>query len=336
MVIACTLPWLAHRTHGAKDEQGRHGWWTQDEKQRSKAANPIFPREGQLRDAAKEWMDKVVVKHHASRSSNQQGYNTSLYAKKGKDTYVVRKPFTSLTVKNLSSIYPKNFAVYCEAAWARYSEESSDINAELKKTDKRLPERFTQKLCFSHFQQWRADSAPPFQWPQTIRIPIRSVRLIAIKDDRAVVPFSPGTNAYVERTGFKEVRIQPAENGKAYVPVFVPYWKGDAPFSAYAFAPHSKPVAVVRKGQVVELIKPLPSGAPAGKYRVLVMGQEQIKILPPHVANKDDSKVAFGLPKSGLQPYWPDFIRALGHELPHPPSSQPPPAGAGEARPASR
>lgn len=28
MVIACTLPWLAHRTHGATDEQGRHGWWT--------------------------------------------------------------------------------------------------------------------------------------------------------------------------------------------------------------------------------------------------------------------------------------------------------------------
>ena len=71
MVIACTLPWLAHRTHGAKDEQGRHDWWTQDEKQRSKAANPLFPREGQMRDVTKEWVDKVVVRHHVSRSNHQ-------------------------------------------------------------------------------------------------------------------------------------------------------------------------------------------------------------------------------------------------------------------------
>ncbi|MEK7675810.1 MAG: type II CRISPR RNA-guided endonuclease Cas9 [Verrucomicrobiota bacterium] len=331
MVIACTLPWLAHRTHGAKDEFGNHGWWTQDEKQRSKVANPIFPREGRMHEVVKREIERVVVQHHASRSNHQQGYNTTLYAKKDKDIYVVRKPLTSLTVKNLSSIYPNELAAYCEATWERYAEESANLDAELKKTNKHLPENFAKKLCFSHFQRWRADFAPAFRWPEKVNIPIKSVRLVAIKDDRAVVPFSKGTRAYVERTGFKEVRIHPSEDGKSFVPVFVPYWKGDSPFSSYSFAPNSKPVAVIHKGQVVELKKALAAGAPAGKYRVLVMGQEQIKILPPHVANKDEAKIAFQLPKSGLQPYWPEFIRCIGYELPHPPSAQSQSPGAVQA-----
>lgn len=331
MVIVCTLPWLAHRTHGAKDELGRHGWWTQDEKQRSKAVNPLFPGEGQMHDIVKKEIQKVVVQHHVSRSNHQQAYNTTLYAKKGKNTYVARKPFTRITVKNLSSIYPKEFAAYCEAAWSRYSEESPDIQAELKKTNKSLPESFTKKLCFSHFQRWRVDLAPTFTWPEKIKIPIGSVRLISIKDDSAVIPFSKGTHAFVERSGFKEVRLYLSDDGKSYVPVFVPYWKSDEPFSDEPFNKKSKPVATVCKGQIIELKKSLSSGAPPGKYRVMVMGQEQIKILPPHVANKDEAKLAFKLPKSGIQPYWNDFIRALGYELPHSPSTQPSSTSAAEA-----
>ena len=116
MVIACTLPWLAHRTHGAKDELGRHGWWTQDEKQRSKAANPLFPNEGQMHEVVKKEIEKVVVKHHVSRSNHQQSYATTLYAKKAENTYVAREVFTSLTPKNLGHIWPETFALYCGAA----------------------------------------------------------------------------------------------------------------------------------------------------------------------------------------------------------------------------
>lgn len=267
-----------------------------------------------MHEVAKAEVEKVLVRHHVSRGKHQKGYNTTFYARKGKDTYVARKPFTCLTVKNLSSIYPKDFAADCEAAWSRYADESADIAAELKKTDRHLPERFANRLCFSHFQRWLADGALQFQWPESVKIPIKSVRLVAIKDDRAVVPFSRGTGAYVERTGFMEVRIHPSADSTDFVPVFVPYWKGDDPFSSDPWLAGSQPVAVIRKGEVVVLKKPLASGAPAGKYRVLVMGQEQIKILPPHVANKDEAKLAFGLPKSGLQPYWPEFIRVLGYE----------------------
>jgi RuvC endonuclease subdomain 3/HNH endonuclease len=319
MVIACTLPWLAHRTHGATDELGNHGWWTQDEKLRSKAANPVFPREGQLHEVAEREIGKVVVQHHISHSNHQQAYATTLYAKKAKDTYVARKVFTKLTPRNLGSIWPKEFAAYCEAAWARYATESPEIELELRQHKGYVPASFTTKLCFAHFQQWRAEQAPPFAWPEQIKIPIRSVRLISVKDDTAVVPFSRGTHAYVRRTGFKEVPIYPAEDGKGFVPVFVPYSKADKPVSERPIPPGAKPVAVIRKGQIINLVKPLGAGAPAGKYRVLVMGQEQIKLLPPHVANKDEAKIAFRLPKSGLQPYWPEFIRCLGHELPHPP-----------------
>ncbi len=331
MVIACTLPWLAHRTHGTKDAQGNHGWWTQDEKQRSKAANPLFPREGEMHNVCKERIEQVVVRHHVSRSNHQQAYATTLYAKKAKDTYVAREVFTTLTPKNLGSIWPKEFAAYCEAAWSRYVEEAADVDAELKKTKGCVPESFTRKLCFSHFQRWRADGAPGFLWPEHVKIPIRSVRLISVKDDKAVVPFSPGTHAYVKRTGFKEVRIHLAEDGKSYVPVFVPYWKGDKPLCERPIQPGTKPAAVIRRGMVVETSKPFSTGQPAGKYRVLVTGQNQLRLLPHHVANKEEAIVSFGLGKKGLQPYWSDFIRALGYELPHPPSAQSPSPGAAEA-----
>jgi CRISPR-associated endonuclease Csn1 len=330
MVIACTLPWLAHRTHGATDEQGRHGWWTQDEKQRSKPVNPVFPREGQMHDVAKKEIEKVVVKHHVSRSNHQQAYATTIYGKRDKDTYVAREVFTTLTPKNLSSIWPPDFAAYCEAAWACYADESPDIDAELKKSKGCVTEAFTRRLCFSHFQKWKAAGAQSFDWPASIKIPIRSVKLISVKDDAAVVPFAPGTPGFVKRTGFKEVRIHLAEDGKSFVPVFVPYSKNDSIPSERQVDPNRPPVAIIRRGMVVQTIKPFSAGQPPGKYRVLVTGQNQLRLLPHNIANQEAAILSFGLPRKGLQPYWPDFIKALGHELSHPPSPQPPPARAGE------
>lgn len=280
-------------------------------------------------------MDKVVVRHHVSRSNHQQAYATTIYGKRGKDTYVAREVFTTLTPKNLGSIWPSEFAAYCEAAWTRYVEESPDIEGELKRTKNCVPEAFTRKLCFSHYQKWKADGAPSFYWPDEIKIPIRNVKLISVKDDTAVAPFAPGTHGYVKRTGFKEVRVHLAEDGKSFVPVFVPYWKGDSIPNERTIAAGRSPVTIVRRGMVVQTTKPFSTGHPPGKYRVVVTGQNQLRLLPHHIANQEEAIVAFSLPKKGLQPYWPDFIRALGYELPHPPSPQPPPAGAGEVRPAS-
>jgi hypothetical protein len=327
MVICCTLPWLAHLTHGARDEFGNFGWWRQDEKGRSIASNPI----GLDYERAKAVIGLVVVRHHVSRSNHQQAYATTLYAKKGENVYVAREVFTTLTPKNLASIYPKDFSAYCEAAWECYRTGSTDIDAELKKTKGSLPEGFTSKLCFAHFQQWRTNGAPEFAWPKEVKIPIRSVRLISVKDDSAVMPFSKGTHAYVKRTGFKEVRIHLTADGKDFVPVFVPFWKGDAPFHSSPAPLSPRVVGVVRKGQVVRLRKALAAGTQPGAFRVLVLGQNQVNILPHHTANKEEARLAMGLPKTGIKPYWPEFIRALGYELPHPPSAQSESTGAAEA-----
>ena len=237
--------------------------------------------------------------------------------------------------------YPRDFSAYCQAAWARFSEENPVVIAELQKVRKNnrpkyhVPESFTTRVCFAHFQQWRervkAGDNAEFEWPITVRIPIRSVRLVSVKDDTAVARFSSGTHAYVKRTGFKEVRIHLALNGKGFVPVFVPYWKGDAPFQGEPIAPHSRPITVIRRGQVVKLTKPLAAGAKPGTYRVLVLGQNQVSILPDYLANKEEAKVTMGIPKTGIKPYWPEFVQALGYELPHSPSAQSESAGAVEA-----
>ena len=331
MVIACTLPWLAHRTHGAKDLLGRHGWWTQDEKQRSKAANPLFPNEGQMNEVVKKEIEKVVVRHHVSRSNHQQAYATTLYAKKAKNTYVAREVFATLTPKNLGSIWPKEFAAYCEAAWARYVEESPDIDSELKKTKGCVPTSFTSKLCFSHFQQWRADTAPSFAWPKQVKIPIRNVRLISVKDDTAVVPFSPGTHAFVKRTGFKEVRIHLAEDGKSFVPVFIPYWKGDRLICEQPIKKRERAIAIIRRGEIVKLLKATGPKNPPGIYRVSATMQDNIQLIPAHIAKDKDAPLASGYLANGVTISWKTFLNAAGYELSHPSSVKPQSPGAAEA-----
>jgi hypothetical protein len=134
----------------------------------------------------------------------------------------------------------------------------------------------------------------------------------------------------VKRTGFKEVRVHLAEDGKSFVPVFIPYWKGDKPLCERAIRGGEKPITVIKRGMVVETQKPFSTGQPAGKYRILTTSQNQLRILPHHVANKEEAILSFGLGKKGLQPYWPDFIRALGYELPHSPPVKPQSPGAAE------
>lgn len=334
MVIACTLPWLAHRTVGATDpETGEQGWWQLDERtRRSLALNPVFPAEGQMRRVAEEWMRQVVVRHHVSRSPHQSAYATTIYGKKAPNTYVAREVFTALTPKNLGDIWPPDLAAYCEAAWARYVEGSPNIGEELKRSKGCVPESFTTRLCFAHFQQWRErmkrGENVEFTWPETVKIPIRSVKLISVKDDTAVMRFAPGTPGYVKRTGFKEVRIHLSADGRSFVPVFVPFWKGDPPFSQKPTQPGSNPVLVIRRGMVFETKKPFSNGWGPGRIRVLSTKQSGLQLLPDYMADKTEAIEAAGLAKTGLRPSWNEFIRALGYELPHPPSAQSPSPGA--------
>jgi hypothetical protein len=325
MVISCTLPWLAHRTVRAKNPKtGEDGWWDLDERtQRSVARNPIFPNEGQMHEVVKSQIEKVVVRHHVSQSTHHQAYATTLYAKKAKDTYVAREVFTSLTPKNLGNIWPETFALYCKTAWSRYSEESTDIEGELKRTKGSVPFGYTSKLCFAHFQKWRADECPEFYWPKEIKIPIRNVRLISLKDDSAVVPFSPGTHAFVKRTGFKEVQIFLAEDEKSFVPVFIPYWKNDKPLCVRPIKENTKPIATIRRGGVVTLKKLSGPKNPIGNYRVVSTMQAKINLVPTHIQDKPEALLASGFLANGVNISWQTFFNAVGYELPHPPSVKP-------------
>jgi hypothetical protein len=269
---------------------------------------------------AKEWLEKVQVKHHVSRSLHKSAYATTIYGKRGADTYVAREVFTTLTPKNIDSIWPKNFSAYCGAAWQHFKQETNDWEAVVKKCRGFLPAGFTGRLCFAHYQRWLALGAHGFNWPKNIKIPIRSVKLISVKDDNSVAPFAPGTKGFVKRTGFREVRIHLSEDGKSFVPVFVPYWKGDRPFAANPYKGNA--IAAVRSGMVVDIVQPFGSGYPKGRYRIITTGQKQVRVVPAHLQAGEDIMEAIGLPKKGLQPYWPDFIRALGYESSHHPSAQ--------------
>ncbi len=353
MVIACTLPWLAHRTHGATDEFGNHGWWTQDEKQRSKAANPIFPQEGALRRVAEEWMKKPIVRHHVSKSRRTAGYETTIYGQAKQtvvengvkrripvpDVYLARKELAKMTVANFRDVHPEDFGAYLAEAWQHFAAQTPNLPELLKKTKDKLPESFIARLCFSHFQAWREavireTAVPP--WPDSVKISIRSVKLVAPANDSTVVPFAPGTKGFVKRATFREVRIHPSADGKGFVPVFVPYWKGDKLIGIENALPASSPVAVLRKRDVIQTVKPLPTGHPPGHYCLYELGQVQPYLLPPHVAKKEEAIVSFGIKKSGIKPRWADLIRAMGYELPHPPPAQPSSAGPDQAGPVAR
>jgi len=336
MVIACTLPWLAHRTHGAKDELGRHGWWTQDEKQRSKAANPLFPNEGQMHEVVKQEIEKVVVRHHVSRSNHKRTYDTTIYGRPKRsgvpipDCYVSREPITALKPADLKSlktgkskIFPPELGDYLASAWEKYCETEPEWEKQIKANNKCLPEAFQKRLCFSDFQRWRQDGAPVFVWPKQIKIPIKRVGYIGVEDDSAVAPASPGTKGFVARGSFREVHLHPSEDGKSLVPVFVPLWRLDKPIPKAPIKPDSEPVAMIRRGQTVEIKNSPGRNTPVGKYRVASTMQQNIKLLPVHLADIKESLKASGFLENGVNISWDTFIKSAGYELPHPPSVKP-------------
>jgi len=328
MVIACTLPWLAHRTHGATDLFGRPGWWWLDEKKRSRASNPLFPNEGQMYDVVKKEIEKVVVKHHVSRSNHQRTYDTTIYGRPKRngvpirDCYVSREPIIALKPADLKSpktgkskIFPPELGDYLASAWEKYCETEPEWEKQIKANNKCLPEAFQKRLCFSDFQQWRADGAPAFIWPKQVKIPIKRVGYIGVEDDSAVAPASPGTKGFVARGSFREVRLHPSEDGKSLVPVFVPLWRLDKPIPKAPIKTDSESVAVIRRGQTVEIKNSPGRNTPVGKYRVASTMQQNIKLLPVYLADIKEALKASGFLENGVNISWDTFIKSAGYEL---------------------
>ncbi|HTB61993.1 MAG TPA: hypothetical protein VK737_00275, partial [Opitutales bacterium] len=62
---------------------------------------------------------------------------------------------------------------------------------------------------------------------------------------------------------------------------------------------------------------------PKGEYRIASTMQMKIQLLPVHLADQKASLKASGFLENGVNISWDTFIKAVGYELPHPPSAQP-------------
>ena len=169
-----------------------------------------------------------------------------------------------------------------------------------------------------------------FSWPAAVRVPVRRARVVGSKDRSGFLRVGTG---FIERKSFREVRICRSVDGLRFVPVFVPFHQHDTPTAAEPFDKETPPVAILRKGALLTLRKALGPAAPPGRYILHELSRGTPMLLPPHVAGIGVPAAAFGLAKSGLKPRWNTLIKALGYELPHPPSAEPRPAGPDQAGP---
>jgi hypothetical protein len=351
MVISCTLPWFAYRVVDVRDtETDEPAWWQLDgSTRRVRALHPLYGDSGQFKRHVTDWIARLDIRHHVSRSRHQRAYDTTIYGRPKKkdrsgklvpipDCYVSREPITSLKPDDLKSprtyktkVYPQELGDYLATAWENFCRDEPNWEKQLKENDDRLPEAFQKRLCFSAFQRWRESDRESFVWPETVKIPIKRVGYIGVEDDNAVAPASPGTHGYVARGSFREVRLHPSEDGKTIVPVFVPFWRLDKPIPKSPIKESSKPVATIFRGQLLRIINSPGRNTPVGLYRVASTMQKNIQLLPVHLADRKDSLKASGFLENGVNVSWDTFIKAAGYELPHPPSAQSQSAGAAEA-----
>ncbi len=333
MVIACTLPWLAHRTHGATDEFGNHGWWTQDEKQRSKAANPIFPSEGKMHDRVKDEIQTVVVRHHVSRSHHAKKLDSTLLSKrtlkvegKQREVFVARKPLRSKSPDALSDVYSDHLRSFLKQAWKDWSAANPEWDKENKGIDKgKLPETFIEQL---RDPIWNT--------------PIADVKFVVEKSASSVFkvgehPSGSRREVFVAYGENQEVRLYTKKTGDGYVavPVRPCYPKGNHPRIPSDAGKHA---FTLRRGDLFRLSAGLQIGSkvlPPGIYRVLMLPGEadaRIRFLP-HYQNATPEKGVRTDPLRMDVTKLAGFIEPLKalHELPHPPFAQSQSPGPAEA-----
>jgi hypothetical protein len=187
---------------------------------------------------------------------------------------------------------------------------------------KTMPEDFQRRLCFSHYQQWLHVRPDDFRFPSQVKIPIVRVRYKQPVNDNSVavgpktIPGWNGEHVYIKRDGYWEVRLMPYACGPGVVPVFVPRWRKDKPFSAYEFDAKAEPLLIIRKDQMLKLERDYSAAYPAGEYLVEVLGEHQVTLAKAHVANTNEARLANDFPATGFKPYWHKLIPALGFQFP--------------------
>ncbi len=179
----------------------------------------------------------------------------------------------------------------------------------------KLPADFTERLCFSAFQKWRGSNgtvAP--EVPSRVVIPIRRLMMLVSADSDAMakVTGADGVIRFVPRKEYRQVEIVDGEDG-GVVLVFVPFYKGDAPYAPYGQPkPGGRRHKVLRKGDLVRF--PQAWGDPPSDVYLLAAlnpsGQPHLML--PHVANEKKAMAAFGHSSSGWKPTWSTVVAAFG------------------------
>ena len=196
---------------------------------------------------------------------------------------------------------------------------------EPEKLLKTMPEDFQKRLCFSHYQKWLRDGSVGFDFPDSVIIPIVRVRYRQPVADRLIQSRSvpkqfPAGMADVRLCEARRISrsesLMPSAHGAGVVPVFVPRWRKDKPFSAYDFVAAAKPLLTVRKDQTLKLQHDYSENYPAGDYLVEVLGEHQVTLTKAHIVNTREAKTANDFPATGFKPYWHKLIPALGFAFP--------------------
>ena len=170
-----------------------------------------------------------------------------------------------------------------------------------------------------------------------------------------------GSKTYVNITGYKEARVfqKPSKQGKeAEFACWLvrPWYRNRKDGRKLTLGDHTpdgfrglKRVAIFRTGQIIQFKHAIPGKGIAAKSKWIikqtnVKGDTGLKaefaLLPHHQARTVVNPTTKKVDKLDLTPLVLNaLMRGLGYadkdELPHSPSPQPPPAGTGEARPAS-
>ena len=283
MVIASTLPWAARRRRDGKDD------------------HDAFDNPAHLDfDSVRAWVneDRIAITFRSPAGWHRKHYNTTLLGRREMDdkpAFVAREALSGMfdesgkpKGKKSKDIYPTQLGEYIRTAAAQH------------------PSDFLARLCFSEFQRWREEydrtgEAPAISLPrpESVRIPIRSVRVARAKDPEGLMRLRPKQEGgpWVERTEFREVRIY--KQGVELEPVFVPHSRQD-PLYKKAMKREKemgRPIKVIRRGEIVN-IKDVAS-FPGGRYRIVKLGRTNAKIVPYFASGEPTALEAMGLTKSG-------------------------------------
>ena len=164
-----------------------------------------------------------------------------------------------------------------------------------------MPESFTKSFAFHIFNNGER-KMPGIYWPKEIKIPIRSVRLYRRERRHGGCSVQPRHTCLCKTNRLQRSAVYLAEDGKSFVPVFIPYWKGDKLVCETPIKRNQNQLSSSGAEWWWKLKRPFLRVNRQGKYRVLATSQMQLNfcLTTSQIKRKRLFHLASG--KKGVQP----------------------------------